>query len=265
MSATSEREGGTWLPLAGFAIGFLASWCGIGGGLFAVPILHFARGFPLKRAVGTGLVLVLATALAATLTELSRPHPALTARLVAPLVAGVLVGAPLGFAALQRVQVTLLRRIFVVVLAVASWRVLAGRGAEAPASAGLDAAALLVVGLVGLGGGFVAPLVGVGGGLLMVPGLYLLVGGVGFDEARAASLAAAVFAATRSLSMHARAGRVAWRTGIRFGLGALLGAGAGVGALGRWGLVLEARTLLGIVLALVALRFLVDVLRPAQA
>jgi hypothetical protein len=64
-----------WLVLAGLAIGFLGSWCGIGGGLFAVPLLHFVRKLELRAAVATALVLVLATSTAATAAEALSPEP----------------------------------------------------------------------------------------------------------------------------------------------------------------------------------------------
>jgi hypothetical protein len=35
--------------------------CGIGGGVFAVPLLHYAYGMPLKIAIANSLVLVAAS------------------------------------------------------------------------------------------------------------------------------------------------------------------------------------------------------------
>ena len=262
--AARETSPTPWtLVLYGALIGFAASWCGIGGGLFAVPILHFGRGLPLKRAVATGLVLVLATALAATTTELLGEAPDLAWTVLVPLVCGVLLGAPLGFRALERLPVPLLRRAFVLVLAIASWRMWQS-GARPPAD--LEAFGLLdgtVVFCVGLGGGFLSPLLGVGGGLLMVPGLYLLAD-TGFELARASSLCAAVFGASRSLRMHAVAGRVVWPAGLRLGGGALLGAAAGVRVLTSLELVEVARRGFAVLLLLVALRFLRDALRRSS-
>jgi len=42
----------------GLMVALLCSMCGIGGGVFAVPILHYLYGIPLKRAVATVLCLV---------------------------------------------------------------------------------------------------------------------------------------------------------------------------------------------------------------
>ena len=42
----------------GVVISLLAAVCGIGGGLFAVPILHYAYRLSLKASVATSLALV---------------------------------------------------------------------------------------------------------------------------------------------------------------------------------------------------------------
>ena len=69
MNETGPTRSPRWLVLLGAPIGFAASLCGIGGGLFAGSLLHFGFGFDLRRASGTALVLVLATTVAATVTE----------------------------------------------------------------------------------------------------------------------------------------------------------------------------------------------------
>ena len=50
----------TWKKMALIvaAIAFVGAMCGIGGGLFTVPLLHFGVRLPLKQAVATALVLV---------------------------------------------------------------------------------------------------------------------------------------------------------------------------------------------------------------
>ena len=48
-----------WFLPAGALIGFLGTLAGIGGGLFAVPLLHHVTRIPLKHATGTALLLVL--------------------------------------------------------------------------------------------------------------------------------------------------------------------------------------------------------------
>ena len=96
----------------------------------------------------------------------------------------------------------------------------------------------------------------------MVPGLFLGVGGLGFDGARACSLAAGALGAARSLALKSKAGRVSWRHGVPLGAGALAGAVAGVVLLDREeGLLQVGRIVLGLLLAVVALRFAREALR----
>jgi len=260
------------LAPAGLAIGFLGSLCGIGGGLFAGPLLHLAFGFELRRATGTALVLVVATTAAATATEAARADSALRWGLVAVLVVGMLVGAQLGFAFSERVSDRFLRALFAVALLAVSVPVLlapsAPHAAQATASGGeaLGAGAFVWGGLAGALGGFVVPVLGVGGGLVVVPALFLGIPGLGFDGARAAALAAGLVGSARSLVLKARARRVSWRHGLALGAGALVGAALGVVALdAARGLIEVGRIALGLTLAAVAARFGRDALRGRAA
>ena len=265
MSAWTSARTSFLLVLGGLPIGFAGSLCGIGGGLFAGPLLIYLFGFELRRATGTALVLVFGTTAAATATETFLADSALRWGVVGALILGVLLGAQLGFAFSERVPERVLRAIFAVALLAASVRVLSAPTAApdaGQAALALGAPDLVWSGLVGLAGGFLAPVLGVGGGLVMVPGLFLGVGGLGFDGARACSLAAGALGAARSLALKSKAGRVSWRHGIPLGAGALAGAVAGVVLLDREERLLEAgRIVLGLLLAVVALRFARDALR----
>jgi len=253
------------LAVAGFAIAFVASWCGIGGGLFAAPLLHYGFGVELRRSVATGLVLVVATAFASTAAQLARPEPLLELVPVLSLAGGTLIGAQLGFAFAERVPLRTLRLFFVVVLALAGTRLLAaGAPSDGLALEPGSVPAALVAVAIGVAGGFLSPLLGVGGGLVMVPALFLTLPGLGFDGARASGLAAGVIAGGRSLALHARAGRVDWLRGRWLGAGALAGAASGVAALERMGDAQPGRVVLGALLWLVALRFLADLVRPGS-
>lgn len=251
---------------AGFAIAWFASLSGIGGGLFAVPFLHYRRGLELKRAIATSLVLVLATTVAATGTELLRPEPELHFGLVVPLVVGMLVGAQLGFLASERTGIRPLKLVFALLLAYASWRLLlGGQGVHTVVSdypAEPSTGELGLAFLAGLGGGFVAPLLGVGGGLVMVPVLFLSIGWLGFSGARACSLAGSTIGTARALFLHARAGRVRWDDARWLALGALVGAAVGVGSLDFAGVVEVGRYGLGILVLVIAGRFALDLLKP---
>ncbi len=259
MTAARERRlPPLFLALTGAAIGFVGSLCGIGGGLFAVPLLHDFGRFELKRAVATGLVLVLATTAAATVTELLGPAPELTASFVLPLAVGVLAGAQLGFATSERISTRALKFVFVFVLAYSGWKLSFEGGAETSVVVSAAHAAPWAAFVVGFGGGFVAPLLGVGGGLVLVPALVLVVG-LDFAGARATSLAAGAIGASRALALHSRAGRVVWRPGLWLGAGALIGATCGVLTLADPSLLVLGRRLFGGILWFVTARFALDV------
>ena len=87
---------GPLLLLAGAAIAFIGALCGIGGGLFAVPMLHYLFKLDLRASVATALCLVAATAYSSTLTEVFREDSFLELT-VGPLAVGALLGAQLGF------------------------------------------------------------------------------------------------------------------------------------------------------------------------
>ncbi|MEO6789405.1 MAG: sulfite exporter TauE/SafE family protein [Ornithinibacter sp.] len=87
--------------------------------------------------------------------------------------------------------------------------------------------------------GVVLGLLGGGGSILMVP-LLTLVAGLAPKEAIATSLLVVGVTSLAALVPHARAGRVRWRTGVTFGLAAMVGAYAG----GRLAAFIPGRVLL---------------------
>ncbi len=169
------------LGFMGAGVAAYGAVCGIGGGLFMTPILHYVRKLPLKNAVATSLALVSAATIAATITEMSIGKSELTGArwlIVAALVVGSLLGAQLGFKVAKRIDVTRLKVIFAVVLVIGGLRLLL----SPPESAGVPTVnpsivELLLSSLVGFAAGFLAPLLGIGGGLVAVPALYF-----GFPE-----------------------------------------------------------------------------------
>jgi hypothetical protein len=262
--APGERPA-PWFVPAGLAIGFAGALCGIGGGLFAGPLLHSARGVPLRRATATAILVVLATTLASTSAEIYRDDSQLDWPVALPLALGALAGAQLGFALARRIDERALKRVFTVVLVLAGARVLLFTGAVG-GGVELSARSAVAVALVtGLAGGFLTPLLGVAGGVLMVPALFLSLGQLGFGGARACALAAGAVAAVRSLWLHARAGNVSYALGLPLALGALLGALGGVVAAHDPVLAHGGRILLGSVLLAQAGRFAVELRSASQA
>jgi uncharacterized protein len=244
---------------AGILIAFVGAMTGVGGGLFAVPLLHVLWRFPLKEAVATSLMLVGANALAATCTELVHPQNALRPALLVALIVGTLVGNEIGFRVARRIDVRRLKQVFVVVLVVVGARIMLLPPADDPAIAlselPLGVFGALVAMLFGALGGFVAPLLGVGGGLIMVPGLLLSLPALGFNAVRAASMATSIVSAARSAWLHHGDRRVRFAEGAWLGAGAALGSIGGVLVAHGEGFEAFARPLLGSILWLIALRF----------
>jgi hypothetical protein len=258
--APETEHPAAWFLPAGAAIGFAGALCGIGGGIFAGPLLHSVRRVPLKRAAATAILVILATTLSSTAAELLRADSDLRGAVALPLAGGALVGAQLGYALSRRIAERQLKALFAFVLALAGLRLflfssaLTGLGALEPRFA-----AALAFG-IGLGGGALTPLLGVAGGVVMVPALFLLLGQP-FGVARAAALAAGAVAALRSLWLHSRAGNVSFALGLPLAAGALLGALAGVVAAHQPTLAQGGRVLLAGILLAQALRFAVELAR----
>lgn len=251
-----------WLLLVWIAAAFVSALCGIGGGLFAVPVLHFLGRMPLKRAVGTALVLVFILATTATVAEGLREDSALNLRVALLLVAGSLVGAQFGFRLSQRIEVRLLKLGFVAVLLVAGLRILFAGGSGAVPGAELEwtvGTVALVCG-VGFCGGFLAPLLGIGGGLVVVPALFFCLPSFGHLDARANSMAMGAVASAWAARLHFRAGGVHVPTAAWFAGSTVVGALLGVSSVHRAGWADDAQLLMGGVLLFVAARFARDVL-----
>jgi hypothetical protein len=229
-------------------IGFAGALCGIGGGIFAGPLLHFACGVPLKRAAATAILVILATTTAATTTEVLRGDSELVWAVALPLAAGALAGAELGFRLSKRIDERTLKILFAAILLVAGVRVLLFSNGLAGADLfGRVGSAALAFG-VGLVGGSLTPLLGIAGGVVMVPALFLALGELGFGGARAAALAGGAVSALRSLWLHGRAGSLETALGLPLAAGALVGAFLGVQAAHVPALALGGRVLLGTIL-----------------
>jgi len=254
-----------WVAVVWVGVAFLSCICGIGGGLFAVPLLHYGARLPLRTAVGSALCLVFTLALTATVTEALRAESQLLVRVAAALVAGALPGSQVGFRVSQRIDALALKTLFVLVLVGAGARVLtaSGHGGQVPGE--LSRAEFLLVPLIGFTGGFLAPLLGIGGGLVVVPCLFLGFPTIGYVEARASSLAMAMVASGWSVRNYLRTGELELRSVLPMMAATVLGAVLGVSAvhLPGWGEI--ARTSLGVVLLVVAVRFARDVLKTRAA
>jgi hypothetical protein len=111
------------LGIVGSVVAGLASaLLGIGGGLVKVPVMHVIMGVPLRVATATSNLMIGITASASAIIYLLRggidPYAA------APTAIGVFVGASVGSRVAHRIDLRLLRGLFVVVLLYTAWQML---------------------------------------------------------------------------------------------------------------------------------------------
>lgn len=255
------------LLVLGVVVGTWSSACGVGGGIFAVPILHYLFGMPLKMAIGNSLVLVAASTTSATIAEVMRNDSAVHWDVVAILVAASFLGTQLGFKVARGLATLALKRIFCVMLLVVAFEVLLDvRLGSATDSAASDAFGLTIMGgvataAIGFAAGFVAPLLGIGGGLVAVPALFLGFPSLGYLAARASSMAMSMCASWQSVWLYRRDRHVHVPTAAWFSAGAVVGGFLGVLLVHVPGASIVAQRLLGLTLCFVAARFAWDVWR----
>ncbi|MGH2968213.1 MAG: sulfite exporter TauE/SafE family protein [Solirubrobacteraceae bacterium] len=103
------------LASAGFAVGALTGFFGIGGGFMIVPVLTLWLGLGFRRAVATSLVIITLTGLAALASHLlagAAPHFGVTVSLASATALGALAGTAIA----QRLPHAALGRAFAVVV-----------------------------------------------------------------------------------------------------------------------------------------------------
>lgn len=95
-------------------VGFLTGFLGVGGGFLIVPALVLAMGFGMPTAVGTSLVIISITSLAAFVERLG--HGAVPWNVVVPFTAAAIIGSLIGKRFSDRVSGSTLTRAFAVLL-----------------------------------------------------------------------------------------------------------------------------------------------------
>ena len=94
--------------------GVVSALLGIGGGAVLVPVMHLAMGVPLRVATATSNLMIGVTATASAIIYLLRGG--IDPFIAGPTAIGVFLGATLGSRTAHRVDVRVLRLLFVVVL-----------------------------------------------------------------------------------------------------------------------------------------------------
>jgi uncharacterized protein len=102
--------------------GVASALLGIGGGLIKVPVLHVIMGVPLRVATATSNLMIGITASASAIIYLLRggidPYAA------APTAIGVFLGASVGSRIASRIDLRVLRGLFVAILLYTAWQML---------------------------------------------------------------------------------------------------------------------------------------------
>jgi hypothetical protein len=104
--------------------GVVSALLGIGGGIIKVPLMNIAMGVPLRVATATSNLMIGITAAASAIIYLLRGG--IDPYVAGPTAVGVFLGASLGSRTAHRVDVRVLRLMFVAVLLVTAWQ-MAGR------------------------------------------------------------------------------------------------------------------------------------------
>jgi uncharacterized membrane protein YfcA len=100
--------------------GVVSAILGVGGGIVKVPLMNLAMGVPLRVATATSNLMIGITASASAIVYLFRGG--IDPYVAAPTALGVFVGAAVGSRVSHRIDVRILRVLFIVVLAYTAWQ-----------------------------------------------------------------------------------------------------------------------------------------------
>jgi uncharacterized membrane protein YfcA len=102
--------------------GVVSALLGIGGGLIKVPVMHVVMGVPLRVATATSNLMIGITASASAIIYLLRGG--IDPYVAAPTAIGVFLGATLGSRTAHRIDIRILRGLFVAILLYTAWQML---------------------------------------------------------------------------------------------------------------------------------------------
>jgi uncharacterized membrane protein YfcA len=108
--------------LGSIGAGVVSALLGIGGGLIKVPVMHVVMGVPLRVATATSNLMIGITASASAIIYLLRGG--IDPYVAAPTAIGVFLGASIGSRAAHRIDIRVLRGLFVAILLYTAWQML---------------------------------------------------------------------------------------------------------------------------------------------
>ena len=261
------------LPVAGFFIGIVAAMTGVGGGIFIVPLLTGLFGFIPQHAVGTSLMTIIFTAVAAAYSYGKQKRIFYRTGLL--LAVTTVPGAYAGAYLTTVISPSLLGLIFGGFLLAVSLHMIirSGSGTEAPAPSGgrlaepaiPDAQVVRSSKKIALGlalsffGGLASGFLGIGGGVLGVP--IMTIGmGIPIHFATATSMFTMIWTSISGVTRHALAHHVHALHAVLLALGTILGAQVGA-TFSRRVSGRDLRRVFGLVLLAVSLQMIVQFLR----
>lgn len=212
----------------GALIGLLMGTFGGGGSLIAIPILVFVVGQGTREAQATSLVIVVVASIAALISYLGSND----VRWRAGLTFGIAAAASaIGGSLLSRaLNPDLLLLCFSPVMVVGAYAMVSDQAGEpasfTPWKRGVRATEVLEVIALGLAVGLIIGLFGVGGGFVIVPVLVIVLH-FSMVEAVGTTLLIVIVASTFALGDRVIAGDVDWAIAIPFSVAALAGSLAG--------------------------------------
>jgi uncharacterized protein len=215
----------TWrLAAVGAAAGLLGGLLGIGGGIIIVPGLIWAVGLDRHTATGTSLLAILPIAIVGTLIYALTPGGAFDPAASAVLAAGSLAGGVIGSLVNARMTERGLRVAFAIVAGLFGARLVIPLGFGSPVETiPLDAATVVALVAIGLGGGLLSGLLGVGGS-----GMVIAILVIAMDTSQVLAQGAVIPTVVVAALTHRRLGSLAPRPGLIVGLYGVLGTVPGV-------------------------------------
>jgi len=165
------------LVVIGFAASALGGMLGMAGGIFVVPLLAIAGGYPIRVAIAASLVSVIACSSAGAAPYLRAGLTNL--RLAVVLESATALGAVCGVAVMGAIPVSVLFALFAAILILSAQQMFARRGEvvvePAPTSdrlrLGVSTARLRLALVLMYGAGLISALLGIGSGVLKIPAM----------------------------------------------------------------------------------------------
>ncbi|MEM2628862.1 MAG: sulfite exporter TauE/SafE family protein [Acidilobaceae archaeon] len=211
--------------IGGFLVATIGSMSGIGGGVFMVP-LFYHMGYPIEKAIGTSLLVIVFNSISASINYWRRGvlKPGKWVLMVILMIPASMVGAQTTALAPRKILTVVVSTIIIIFGINMLVRSLRGRVQFRSQNSRLSNP--LIAPLVFIIAGFIAGLTGIGGGAILMP-ILVSVLRAQIHTAVAVSMLSIVVSSTSGSIIHIANGNVIFNLAIPFTLGALIGGNVG--------------------------------------